>query len=129
MVFISEQYGTAHISLSHTKQCVSACSCESPGFPWKVCIASPPRSYVHEANVFVARHPGNGDGRKLVLVAVLLATAVAQIEVRTLLTMPTSAGCDFAHAAIAAMAVFGDIRVEAVIERHHGAVGGAPKLR
>ena len=85
--------------------------------------------YVHKANVFVARKARNSDRRELVLVAVLLATAIAHVEIRALVAMPARAGSDFAHTAVAAVAILGNIRVEAVIEGHHGAVGGAAKLR
>ena len=63
------------------------------------------------------------------LVAVFLATAIAHVEIWALVAMPARACSDFAHAAIAAVAILGNIRVEAVIEGHHGAVGGAAKLR
>lgn len=85
--------------------------------------------YVHKANVFIARKARNSDRRELVLVAVFLAAAVAHVVIGTLVAMPARAGGDFAHAAIAAVAVLGNIRVETVIKGHHGAVGGATKLR
>lgn len=62
-------------------------------------------------------------------VAVFLSTAIAHIEIRTFVAMPTRSRRDFTHAVIATVAILGKIGVETMIKRHHGAVRGSTKLQ